>query len=263
MRVNGMLTHNHVFDLIPGYALEALDEAETNQVRLHLAQCAICQEELYMYQDLAGLLSSALPQAAPSQALRGRLLDGVTPTSAEGISPRLMAAPPRVRETPLRVNMPLTIWQRLFPPAGQFRSAALALVGLILVLGVSNLLLWRQVRDLSGQIVETHMIVEPLFPKAGLPETTGIIVMDPHGTFGTVIVDAFPPSSDGEQYQVWLSRDQTVVSGGVFTVHEDGYGAIVVFAPDPLISYTRVWVTVEAEGGSEHPSEMVMLQSDP
>ena len=220
-------------------------------------------ERSSVYQDLAGLLSSALPQAAPSQTLRGRLLDGLTPTPSEAVAPRPVAAPPRVRETPPRLSAPPTIWQRLFPPAGQFSGAILALVGLILVLGVSNLLLWRQVRDLNGQIVETHMIVEPLFPKAGLPETTGIIVMDPHGTFGTVIVDAFPPSSDGEQYQVWLSRDQTVVSGGVFTVHEDGYGAIVVYAPDPLISYTRVWVTVEAEGGSEHPSEMVVLQSDP
>ena len=38
-----MLPTNHVIDLIPGYALDCLNEEEKLQVTEHLAQCASCQ----------------------------------------------------------------------------------------------------------------------------------------------------------------------------------------------------------------------------
>ena len=42
----------HVFDLIPGYILDALDEKEKQQVVEHLAVCERCRIEFQSYEKV-------------------------------------------------------------------------------------------------------------------------------------------------------------------------------------------------------------------
>jgi hypothetical protein len=256
-----MPSSNHLDDLLPAYALGALNDSDANQVRQHLEHCTVCQEELGVYQDITRLLPASLPQTNPPDELRARLLDELDHASDPVVPTwRLDGDTPR-KGVGKRPETTTSLWRRIFKTSGQLKPGILfAGIGLIIILGVGNLLLQQRVNVLQTRIDQIHMIIEPLLPIESMVESTGIVVIDPHGNFGTIIVDSMPPSDRGQQYQVWLGRGDVVLSGGVFTIDKDGYGAIGIQAPDPLITYTRVWVTIEPRGGSEFPSDNIVLQ---
>jgi hypothetical protein len=252
-----MDANEHVLDSIPAYALGCLDQEEAAQLGLHLANCLVCQEELRAYEKIASELPSAVPQRSPPDTLRAQLLESVLSSSvgkASSTRDAVLSTGYWVKTSPL-----LSFWQWLL----NWRVPALAGVGLILILAVSNILLWQQVNTLREEITDTEMLAYPLYPGYADLDSTGLVVMDPHGDFGTVIVDSLPPSGEGQYYQVWLSREGQIDYGGVLTVHKNGYGADVIYAPLPLHTYTRIWVTIEPEEESEQPTGRVVLQTRP
>ncbi len=240
-----MEKNDHILDLIPEYILNCLDETETQQVYTHLANCSVCREEVRQYETLAVQMPLAVPQIVPSDALRTRLLQSVKPVASQT---KYTALPPR-----------FSFWQWL----QQVRLPALAGVSLIIILAFSNFFLLQQVDTLRGEVAKTDMLVQPLHALGSDTASTGIMVMDPRGEYGTIIVDSLAPPPEGQEYQVWLSRDGKIESGGVFSVHNHGYGAKIVYASEPLINYTRVWVTLEPAGGSEKPTGVIALQTSP
>jgi len=243
----------HVIELIPAYVLGSLDDDESFQVYQHIANCSICQKEWRAYESITVQLISAVPEVAPPNGLRTRLLQSVD----HSFAPRQAL----VQE----FDQERFTWQTFLQWLRVWKMPVWAGVSLILVLVVSNVFLWQQIGSLQTKITDTNMIVHPLHGSGNASETfpTGLVVMDPHGDYGTIIVDAVPPSGDGQQYQVWLSRGEIIESGGVFAVHANGYGAQVIYAPEPLFVYNRVWVTIEPTGGSEQPTGAVVLQTDP
>jgi anti-sigma-K factor RskA len=245
-----MDANEHVIDLIAAYVLDSLSEAETARVQNHLSSCESCREEVGVYRLLLEDLPDALPQITPPSILRSQLLQSV-PISGS----RLRTASSTPPSIPHRVS-----WWQLIQ---RNRFSALVGLGLILFLAISNILLWGQVNRLQAEIAETDMIVHPLHATELGSVATGLVVMDPHGVYGTIIVDAIPPSLEGQQYQVWLSRGEIVEAGGLFTIRENGYGAQVIYAPEPLNVYERVWITIEPVGGSKQPTGVVVLQTHP
>ncbi len=240
-----MEKNDHILDLIPEYILNCLDETETVQVYTHLANCSACREEVRQYETLAAQMPLAVPQIAPPDALRTRLLQSVKPVASQ--AKNITPAPH------------FSFWQWL----QQVRFPALAGVSLIIILAFSNFFLWQQVDTLHGEVAKTDMLVQPLHALASDTASTGIMVMDPRGEYGTIIVDSLAPPMEGQEYQIWLSRDGKLESGGVFSIHDHGYGAKIVYASEPLINYTRVWVTLEPAGGSEKPTGVIALQTSP
>ncbi|GAB4578961.1 MAG: anti-sigma factor [Anaerolineales bacterium] len=248
------MSNEHVIEVIPAYVLDDISEEERARVQTHLAICNLCREEMRVFQLVLDELPEIVPQVTPTPALRVHLLRSVASLPQETVS--------RGRSS-IRSAIPwprLSFWQFL---QGS-RIPAWVGLGLILLLAISNLLLWQQVTGLRAEIAsaETDMIVHPLHAVDG-GLATGLVVMDPHGIYGTIIVDAVPSSPEGQQYQVWLSRGETIETGGLFTTWDNGYGAKVIYAPEPLNVYERIWVTIEPEGGSEHPTGKVVLQTLP
>ena len=69
-----MNTENHITEQLAAFALNILDASEAAQVEAHLANCAVCQEELQAYQEVTGLLALALPTVTPPPSLKAQLL---------------------------------------------------------------------------------------------------------------------------------------------------------------------------------------------
>jgi anti-sigma-K factor RskA len=69
-----------------------------------------------------------------------------------------------------------------------------------------------------------------------------------------LVVDKLQPLAENQEYQVWLQRDSTEISGGTFAVDEDGYRGLRIVAPESLLTYTSVEVTIEPAGGSSNPT---------
>lgn len=232
-----MTKANHVTELIPAYALDILDEAETKLVRDHLQTCTYCQDELRAYQRVVEDLPLAVAEVEPPAHLKEKILQ-----QARGAK---NASPPSANRS---------WWQelkeRLF-----FRSPAWGLVSLvlILVLGASNLFLWQRLNRLeseSRQALATVMLTGTELT----PGATGLMIISRDGEHGSLVVDGLPLLDDSQQYQVWLIRNGQRASGGVFSVYDEGYGVLKLDAPEPLDSYQAVGITIEPAGGSPGPT---------
>lgn len=233
-----MSTEMHVLELLPAYALDCLDEEETTTVSEHLARCPACQAEFQAYQAVADQLAVAAPEAAPPPRLKRQILERVEP-------PRpLPVAEPRP-----------SWWQQL---AGLFQHAApawgaVALL-LVVVLAASNLWLWQRLDGASTMTTSGGMQVIALAGTEIAPDGVGTLVISADGEYGTLIVDGLPGLDEDQQYQLWLIRDGQRTSGGVFSVNDEGYGALWISSPEPLSSYPAFGITVEPAGGSPGPT---------
>jgi anti-sigma-K factor RskA len=126
-------------------------------------------------------------------------------------------------------------------------------LALIVLLGVSNLFLWRQLNSIQDVHPNTLATV-PLTGSEVNPGATGLLVISRDGEHGTLVVDGLPSLDATQQYQLWLIRNGQRTSGGVFSADEEGYGSLWISAPDPLISYDSFGVTIEPAGGSPGPT---------
>src|SRR5512136_1366543 len=78
-------------DLLPAYALEALDDSERALVEEHLRGCVMCRRMLAEYQGVANELLAAVPQVKAPSALRDAMQRRLRAAGA-GMRPRERAA---------------------------------------------------------------------------------------------------------------------------------------------------------------------------
>lgn len=227
--------HTEILELIPAYALGSLDAAEAEMVSRHLAGCAECRAKLAAYDAVVDMLPAAAPTQAPSPVLKKRLLDQVQPKP----------------ERKTAVSPQPSVWQRLSQALRQPRwQTAVALAALILIIG--GLFLWQQ----TNQPAPAEIV---LTGTEAAPEAQGVIQVAGNGREATFIVSGLPPLSPEQQYQLWLIEDGQRVSGGVFSVAEDGRTSLTIHAPQPLPEYSAFGVTIEPAGGSPGPTGQRVL----
>lgn len=227
-----MVNKFHILESLPAYVLGSLDEEEARSVREHLPGCYLCRQELDAFQKVADQLLVAMPEAQPSADLRLRLLERIEKLNAK----------PAVQRRGWRLP------GRLFP------AGALAGLFLILLLAASNLLLWQRLNNLEVLTGPLGMRAIALQNTSAAPSASGFVIMGADGQNGVLVVDELPPLDDTHEYQVWLLRDSTYTGGPVFTVDESGYRGLRLTAPESLLSYSAVWITVEPVGGSIAPN---------
>jgi hypothetical protein len=235
-----MEKREHVSELLAAFALDILDEAETLQVNLHLAECDTCRAELQDYQQVSEQLSLAVGEVQPDGRVKARLLAEVDPGVVERDSPKVRA------------------WRGRFANLAGSALRTWSLVSLLLVaaLVVSNILLWRQINQ--PEIPDTLRVVHLVGGETS-PQARGMLVVSVDGEHGTLVVDGLAKLEAEFEYQLWLMREGEVSSGGTFRVYQDGYGHMGVASEQPLVHYERFLVTVESEGGWHFPSGPLVL----
>jgi len=288
-----MANNLHVTEIIPAYALACLEADEANLVAEHLAICGLCRAELQGYQEVAGQMAYALPQAEPPQALRAALLErlpavsgkpGATDRRASWWQRNVWPAVQQIVRPAVQQIVRPAVQQFDRPAVQQFdrpavqlpadRTAgqrgglprlapawALASLVVILFLGASNVLLWQQMRDLRASQPAPLKVVT-LTGSQVAPTASGLIVISRDGRYGTLVVDELPALDEARQYQLWLIQDGQRTSGAVFSVSPDGYGSVWVSSPQPLIDYSSFGITIEPKGGSPGPTGDKVLGGD-
>ncbi len=187
----------HVFDLIPGYALEILEKSEVEQVESHLAVCAVCQQEFQRYRQVMAELPFAMKISAPPDDLKAKILARVVEEGRTQAFPQALPLWPRFRQTFLHAA---PVW------------GVISIV-MILVLLISNLMLWQQLGNIE-KTSQQEMITVELLGSEAAPQATGMMVMSADGDHGVLIVDGLPRLSPEQQYQLWLIQDGRRASGG-------------------------------------------------
>lgn len=237
------MQEGHVYELLPGYALGCLDASEARQVSEHLRRCEHCRAELQRYAWVVDELPLALEMSEPPADLKTRILTRAgRPAQASQPKP---SGWDRFRQAVLR-------------SAPAWGLASLALV---LVLAVSNLVLWQRL----GQSESAGLQAMRAVALAGTditPQASGRVVISRDGEYGVLVVDGLPRLDEARQYQLWLIQDGQRTSGGVFSVNRAGYGWLYIKSPDPLASYQAVGITIEPAGGSPGPTGDKVLGGD-
>ncbi len=240
-----MLNDAHVFNLIPEYALGSLEQEEARNVAEHLAGCSVCREEMAAYQKVTDQLLLAVPEQTPSAELKARLMERIQRLGEDAQRPVEAKRLPQ----PNRGRIP----QRLIP-VGAFAGLLV-----ILILAVSNLMLWQRLSRLEVITGPLGMRAIVLQNTSAASDASAFVVMGADGENGVLIVDHLPPLDESEEYQVWLVKDGVRTSGGTFAVDEDGYRGLRLDAPESLLTYSDVYVTVEPAGGSMEPTGAQVL----
>jgi anti-sigma-K factor RskA len=225
-----MVDDPHVLDSIPAYALGSLDQEEARRVAEHVAVCATCRAELREYESVAGQLGLMAPEASPPPELKLRLMERIR-------------APGPARAPSRRWTFP----RSLVPVGG------IAALLLIVILLISNFFLWQRLNRLEVLSGPLGMRAIALQNTVAAPDASGFVVISADGQNGVLVVDELPALDPQREYQLWLVRDEQSTSGAVFSVDESGYRGLRIEAPETLLAYSAVRITIEPAGGSNVP----------
>jgi anti-sigma factor RsiW len=235
----------HVLESLPAYALGCLEPAEARNVAHHLAGCYICRTELSTYQKVATHLLP-VPDVAPPAALKGRLMDRV-----RGLSPVAAVLPTAARQPPRR---------------RAFSLGTMASLAVVVLLAAASLLVWRPLSRPQAVTSPTGMRAIMLQNAPAAPEASGFVIVSANGQNGVLVVDALPQLDATRQYRVWLDRDGESIPSAAFTVDATGYRGVRLEAPQSLLAYASIRITIEpVEAGATAPGEQVLhgpLHSD-
>jgi anti-sigma factor RsiW len=237
------VTHEELRDLIPAYALDALEAEAARAVEAHLPACGECRAELSMLQAVAAELAGGVAPVEPPAALRERILAAVRPHRPAAVPSRL--------------------WM-----VGLAAAAAL-----ILVLGGITLVQFQRLRALTvhmGALSARLAAQERLIAVLASPtsRTTTLqgsvqanvrLVYDPAAGQGTLVVTDLRDPGASFVYQLWLIAGQEPESAGVFRPIA-GQPLVVPVNAD-FRRYQAVAISVEQgpQGSSAGPTSVPIL----
>jgi anti-sigma-K factor RskA len=232
-----MNTEEHVYDLLPAYALNSLDEEEKIIVAAHLVDCEKCQLELESYQQVVAELPLAMKTRQSPTHLKTAIFDQLAEDRQKADSRSQESWFDRLR----------SIFLSTAPVWG---AASLVLV---LVLLVSNLYLLNSLRAHQAT-QQKDLTTVAMVATDYSPQAVGMLVISGDGEYGVLVVDHLPVLNETQQYQLWLIYNGQRTSGGVFSVNDEGYGSLLITSEQPLSSYPAFGITIEPAGGSPGPT---------
>ncbi|MEN4042347.1 MAG: anti-sigma factor [Anaerolineaceae bacterium] len=246
----GKMADEHILDLLPGYALGALDDEDLLKTARHLPHCTACLREFEAYLSVKDQLAFLIPSRSPDYSLKARVLKKVEAESRQaGHARSLPAAAPAVfRST--------TGWHRLRLLFGRSKSLVFAalLLALIVLLGLNNYLLWQQFTQAQALLPGERVMIARLDGTSQAPDAIGYVIIFRNNKYGSLTVENAPVLGENQQYQVWLIRNGERVSGGLFSVNAAGYGVLQIYSHEPLDRYEAFGITIEPAGGSPAPT---------
>lgn len=217
-------------NLIPAYALGALDDDERAVFESHLADDPDGQKLLAEYQALADNLILATPaRQAPAHLgadLQQRLKAQATP--AKRLSP---------------------IWRRWLAVAAVLALVIGAVFGLIqLQKPPAAEQLYAELSSLDGAARMS------LTARENFEGVRGQMIVHRYSNRAVIHVYGLPPLAEDQTYQLWLAGPDGVVSGGLFqSLPPDTATNIVLPLAVTFDDYTGFGVSLEPGGGSPFP----------
>ncbi len=217
--------------LIAPYALDALDDRERARFETHLDACVDCRAELEGFVATAARLGESASESPPA-GLRDRLMAEVATTRQD--RPVVVAIQ---HKSALRRAVP------------RLAMAAAFLIGAV---GVGGYLNEReQANDLRVQSETLTSIVAASDAKTTTKEFKGggqvRLIASEKVDSAVIVASSLPGLPDDKVYQVWVVKDDSPKSEGIFA----SSGSMVM---QELNGADRVAITVEPAGGSKQPT---------
>jgi anti-sigma-K factor RskA len=204
------------------YVLGALEPAEAEAFREHIAECAACRDEVAAFEQITEALPTNTGRPEVPRELRRRVMREVraTPKPATATGARTTPRAP--------TRFPLA-W------GGALAAGVVAvIVAIVLVGGGSS----------STQTIQASVGSAELRVSDGR---------------GDLVVHRLPPLPAGRIYEMWVQRGSAVPTptGTLFSTRADGSANVGV--PGSLSGVSRVMVTQEPAGGTPVPTSAPVI----
>jgi anti-sigma-K factor RskA len=255
-------SHARLGDLLPAYALGALEGAELAELERHLASgCLACQRDLSGWRQDLERLAEEIPGVEPHPQVRAAVLAQV----AAGSAPR----PARHRAFVLAAGTALLVvggalWLRLSQRVEELAAEGARLETHLAT--VSRDL--AEARAAAARLAAAMEIISApgteavmLAGLAPAPRARARAFLDAAAGRAVFYAYDLPPLGSDRTYQLWVIADGKPISAGIFAVDEAGHAAVDVAGMAPR-GAIRAWaVTVEPRGGVPLPTGEMVLKS--
>jgi anti-sigma-K factor RskA len=229
-------------ELIAGYALDALDDADRARAEVLLASSEEARDELRAYSDVAAAMATAVSGPVPSPALRDRIL-------AEA-----RAEPQTV------VSLDARRRSRVVPVLGVVAAVAACAA---IAAGIWGASVSSDLDDaratLEQQRAAAALLADPDAQTVSLEAGDGRLVVGGEGD-AVLVLDSLGPAPAGRTYEVWVSDGGAPVRAGLFDGDSD---RDVVPVEQTVAPGSVVLVTVEPAGGVDAPTTQPIVASEP
>jgi len=261
-------------DLLLSYAAGALDPAEREAVRAHVAAgCPRCAVELAEAEATVAQLPLALDPITPSAGARAKLMDRVNVSTSSQPAPSSMRITSEPAATPARRS-----W-------GSYAAAA-CIGGLIAAIAVQSAYrgiyqnriaraeaqiaqLKQQAADDKVSLAQLQQMVNSpnlrlvgFQPTAVRPDAHGRILWDRDKNQWHISVFSMKPPAPGEAYELWFfDKDKKAHPGPMLHVDAAGNGNMTVAVPPDVGQITAAAFTNEKMPGVPTAAGQVHLQT--
>jgi anti-sigma factor RsiW len=254
------MTHDEASELLPAYALDAVDGVEGTELEAHLASCPRCQSELDGLREVAAALGNSvepLPEGLWSHIasqLPEREADEETPPmpalTPEGRTPSPFHAPVEARRRPRRVALTT------------LGAIAVAAAAVAVVLGIGLVRADNRASNLQAQVGQppstvAHALDTPGRQLVDLDSTSHTqvaqFVVVPDGR-GYLVESSLPSLGSGRTYQLWGIVGSRAISLGLLgsAPHQAAFTMAGTNRP------SRLSITAEPAGGVVAPTTAIV-----
>ncbi len=253
------MDYGNVKELLPGYALNALDAVEAAEVEGHLPSCESCTAELRDLLESVAPLSQAAVPAIPPDHLKSRLLARIPS------SPR--REPERAgfftRRYPLGYIALAAAALVMIVTVAAFTAVTLEMSGKIGSLERENGLLTARIEGIAGaddrleKLTEERRFIsyameDPFSEVVALnvahesPDAKALLLVSHRDGVGVLMAFGLTALPHGDHHDVWLSTDDSRHMMGSFSVDETGWGVLTIAPDKPLAHFDHISVTPRA-----------------
>lgn len=245
-------SHESWKDELPSYLLGALSPGERADLEHHLGGCAECQAELLWLEPAKNKLVELVEQVEPSPGMKNRVMAAIEADLEENpvveTPAETVPAPTERQEKPARPKA-RTKTSRFggFDFGQLLRPATLGSLAVVLFVGVIAGFVLKGGDDESPAPTVAQRVI-PMSPVVGGANATLVAT----GNSGTLKITNLEKLEDGEVYQAWVQKGQSIEpTDSLFTPRKDGTATTSI--PD-LNGVDVVMVSAEPKGGSEQPT---------
>lgn len=242
------LSYEEVYELLPAYALGALDERERAIVQAYLDRYPELRAEVARYGGVLHSLAATVPQRTPPASLKASLI----------------AQAQRTSRPPARRSIGDRLLDAFLGPRFVWGVVSGVLLLLLSLFAVQTARLSAQVARLERVLGEQQRLVRLLATGSeqltlngtdAAPQAVAVVRYNPGERWAALEAHRLPPLPESRTYQLWLTNAAGERwSGAMFRPDDAGSAVALVWCPQPMDEILRFGVSIEPFGGSPAPT---------